>query len=141
LIAQYPNGNEKNTLKPPYTEITLVPGKGYEGVGAEQYQAKFDDVTKTSSGVVEDLVCGDYWANSGPNGTLDNFFEITITQNNSFRLGIINDNTPDGPPGLLWESSRSVKSLVLMVLNLILLMRWGLTRNAETLTSITFFLR
>ena len=109
LIAQYPNGNEKNTLQPPYAEITLVPGKGYEGVGAEQYQAKFDDVTKTGSGDVEDLVCGDYWANSGPTGTLDDFFEITLTQDTSFRLGIITDNTPDGPPGLLWESSRSVK--------------------------------
>ena len=109
FIAQYPNGNEKNTLQPPYAEITLVPGKGYEGVGAEQYQAKFDDVTKTGSGDVEDLVCGDYWANSGPTGTLDDFFEITLTQDTSFRLGIITDNTPDGPPGLLWESSRSVK--------------------------------
>ena len=109
LIAQFPNGNEKNTLQPPYAEINLVPGKGYEGVGAEQYQAKFDDVTKTGSGDVEDLVCGDYWANSGPTGTLDDFFEITLTQDTSFRLGIITDNTPDGPPGLLWESSRSVK--------------------------------
>ena len=109
FIAQYPNGNEKNTLQPPYAEITLVPGKGYEGVGAEQYQAKFDDVTKTGSGDVEDLVCGDYWANSGPTGTIDDFFEITLTQDTSFRLGIITDNTPDGPPGLLWESSRSVK--------------------------------
>ena len=109
FIAQYPNGNEKNTLQPPYAEITLVPGKGYEGVGAEQYQAKFDDVTKTGSGDVEDLVCGDYWANSGPTGTFDDFFEITLTQDTSFRLGIITDNTPDGPPGLLWESSRSVK--------------------------------
>ena len=109
FIAQYPNGNEKNTLQPPYAEITLVPGKGYEGVGAEQYQAKFDDVTKTGSGDVEDLVCGDYWANSGPTGTLDDFFEITLTQDTSFRVGIITDNTPDGPPGLLWESSRSVK--------------------------------
>ena len=109
LIAQYPNGNEKNTLQPTYAEITLVPGKGYEGVGAEQYQAKFDDVTKTGSGDVDDLVCGDYWANSGPTGTLDDFFEITLTQDTSFRVGIITDNTPDGPPGLLWESSRSVK--------------------------------
>ena len=109
LIAQYPNGNENNTLQPTYAEITLVPGKGYEGVGAEQYQAKFDDVTKTGSGDVEDLVCGDYWANSGPTGTIDDFFEITLTQDTSFRLGIITDNTPDGPPGLLWESSRSVK--------------------------------
>lgn len=109
LIAQFPNGNENNTLQPTYAEITLVPGKGYEGIGAEQYQAKFDDVTKTGSGDVEDLVCGDYWANSGPTGTLDDFFEITLTQDTSFRLGIITDNTPDGPPGLLWESSRSVK--------------------------------
>ncbi|MEC9111682.1 MAG: hypothetical protein VYA85_05400, partial [Verrucomicrobiota bacterium] len=66
-------------------------------------------VTKTGSGDVDDLVCGDYWANSGPTGTLDDFFEITLTQDTSFRLGIITDNTPDGPPGLLWESSRSVK--------------------------------
>ena len=141
FIAQYPNGNEKNTLQPPYAEITLVPGKGYEGVGAEQYQAKFDDVTKTGSGDVEDLVCGDYWANSGPTGTLDDFFEITLTQDTSFRLGIITDNTPDGPPGLYGNPLDRSKSLVLMVLNLILLMRWGLTKNGETLTSIMFFLR
>ena len=109
LIAQYPNGNENNTLQPPYAEITLVPGKGYEGVGAEQYQSKFDDVSKTGTGDIEDLVCGDYWANSGPTGTLDDFFEITLMEDISFRLGVITDNTPDGPPGLLWESSRSVK--------------------------------
>ena len=70
FIAQYPNGNENNTLQPAYADIQLVPGKGYE-VGAEQYQAKFDDVTKTGNGDVADLVCGDYWANSGPTGTLD----------------------------------------------------------------------
>ena len=37
LIAQYPDGDENNTLQPPYAEITIL-GKGYEGVGAEQYK-------------------------------------------------------------------------------------------------------
>lgn len=109
FIAQYPNGNENNTLQPSYADIQLVLGKGYEGVGAEQYQAKFDDVAKTGDGDVADLVCGDYWANSGPTGTLDDFFEITLKEAITFRLGVITDTTPDGPPGLLWESSRSIK--------------------------------
>ena len=108
LIAQYPDGDENNTLQPPYAEITIL-GKGYEGVGAEQYQAKFDDVAETGPGDVPDLVCGDFWANSGPTGTIDDFFEITLTEDTSFRLGVITDTTPDGPPGLLWEASRSVK--------------------------------
>ena len=108
LIAQYPDGDENNTLQPPYAEITIL-GKGYEGVGAEQYQAKFDDVAETGSGDVPDRVCGDFWANSGPTGTIDDFFEITLTEDTSFRLGVITDTTPDGPPGLLWEASRSVK--------------------------------
>ncbi|MDP6859219.1 MAG: hypothetical protein QF426_05300 [Verrucomicrobiales bacterium] len=108
LIAQYPDGDENNTLLPPYAEITIL-GKGYEGVGAEQYQAKFDDVTQTGTGDVPDLVCGDYWANSGPTGTVDDFFEITLTEDTSFRLGVITDTTPEGPPGLIWEASRSVK--------------------------------
>jgi len=108
LIAQYPDGDENNTLQPPYAEITIL-GKGYEGVGAEQYQAKFDDVAETGPGDVPDRVCGDFWANSGPTGTIDDFFEITLTEDTSFRLGVITDTTPDGPPGLLWEASRSVK--------------------------------
>lgn len=108
LIAQYPDGDENNTLQPPYAEITIL-GKGYEGVGAEQYQAKFDDVAETGPGDVPDLVCGDFWANSGPTGTIDDFFEIALTEDASFRLGVITDTTPDGPPGLLWEASRSVK--------------------------------
>ena len=108
LIAQYPDGDENNTLQPPYAEITIL-GKGYEGVGAEQYQAKFDDVAETGPGDVPDRVCGDFWANSGPTGTIDDFFEITLTEDASFRLGVITDTTPDGPPGLLWEASRSVK--------------------------------
>jgi hypothetical protein len=108
LIAQYPNGDVNNTLQPPYAEITIL-GKGYEGVGAEIHQAKFDDVTQTGTGNVPDRVCGDYWANSGPTGTIDDFFEITLTEDTSFRLGVITDTTPDNPPGLLWEASRSVK--------------------------------
>ena len=108
LIAQYPDGDENNTLQPPYAEITIL-GKGYEGVGAEQYQAKFDDVTLTGTGDVPDLVCGDYWATSGPTGTIDDFFEITLTEDTSFRLGVITDTTPEGPPGLIWEASRSIK--------------------------------
>ena len=109
LIAQFPDGDERNTLQPDYAEISVLPGKGYEGIGAEQYQAEFDDVTKAGTGEIENLVCGDYWANPGPTGTLDDFFEITLNEDISFRLGVITDTTPDGPPGLMWESSRAVK--------------------------------
>ena len=109
LIAQFPDGDERNTLQPVYAEIIVLPGKGYEGIGAEQYQAEFDDATKSGTGEIENLVCGDYWANSGPTGTLDDFFEITLNEDISFRLGVITDTTPDGPPGLMWESSRAIK--------------------------------
>ena len=109
LIAQFPDGDERNTLQPDYAEIIVLPGKGYEGIGAEQYQAEFDDVTKAGTGEIENLVCGDYWANSGPTGTLDDFFKITLNEDISFRLGVITDTTPDSPPGLMWESSRAVK--------------------------------
>ena len=109
LIAQFPDGDERNTLQPDYAEIIVLPGKGYEGIGAEQYQAEFDDATKSGTGEIENLVCGDYWANSGPTGTLDDFFEITLNEDSSFRLGVITDMTPDGPPGLMWESSRAIK--------------------------------
>ena len=109
LIAQFPDGDERNTLQPDYAEISVLPGKGYEGIGAEQYQAEFDDVTKAGTGEIENLVCGDYWANSGPTGTLDDFFQITLNEDISFRLGVITDTTPDSPPGLMWESSRAVK--------------------------------
>jgi len=109
LIAQFPDGDERNTLQPTYAEISIVPGKSYEGIGAEQYQAEFDDVTQSGTGDIENLVCGDYWANSGPTGTLDDFFEITLNEDISFRLGVITDTTPDGPPGLMWESSRAIK--------------------------------
>ena len=109
LIAQFPDGDERNTLQPDYAEIIVLPGKGYEGIGAEQYQAEFDDATKSGTGEIENLVCGDYWANSGPTGTLDDFFEITLNEDISFRLGVITDTTPDGPPGLMWESSRAIK--------------------------------
>ena len=109
LIAQFPDGDERNTLQPDYAEIIVLPGKGYEGIGAEQYQAEFDDATKSGTGEIENLVCGDYWANSGPTGTLDDFFEITLNEDSSFRLGVITDTTQDGPPGLMWESSRAIK--------------------------------
>ena len=109
LIAQFPDGDERNTLQPNYAEIIVLPGKGYEGIGAEQYQAEFDDATQSGTGEIENLVCGDYWANSGPTGTLDDFFEITLNEDSSFRLGVITDTTPDGPPGLMWESSRAIK--------------------------------
>ena len=109
LIAQFPDGDERNTLQPDYAEIIVLPGKGYEGIGAEQYQAEFDDATQSGTGEIENLVCGDYWANSGPTGTLDDFFEITLNEDISFRLGVITDTTPDSPPGLMWESSRAVK--------------------------------
>ena len=109
LIAQFPDGDERNTLQPDYAEIIVLPGKGYEGIGAEQYQAEFDDATQSGTGEIENLVCGDYWANSGPTGTLDDFFEITLNEDISFRLGVITDTTPDGPPGLMWESSKAIK--------------------------------
>jgi len=86
-----------------------VAGMRYEGIGAEPHQAEFDDVLATGAGDIPDLVCGDYWRNSGATGDEDDFFIITLTENASFRLGIIGDATPDNPPGLFWESSRSVR--------------------------------
>ena len=109
LIAQFPNGDPRNMKLPPYAGIQVVPGRGFEGVGAEPYQARFDDVTQTGTGVIPDLVCGDYWVNSGVTGTVNDFFRITLTRDASFRLGVITDTTPEGVPGLLWEAARSVK--------------------------------
>ena len=112
FIAQGPNGDPINLSPPPYATVDLVPGKGYEGVGAEAHQSSFDDVSQAPGpGPIPDLVCGDYWANSGPTGTEDEFFTITLTQDVTFRLGVITDCTPDNPPGLLFESAVGVRVL------------------------------
>jgi hypothetical protein len=109
LIAQFSNGDPRNMQLPPYASIQLVPGRGFEGVGAEPYQARFDDVTQTGTGVIPNLICGDYWVNSGVTGTVNDFFRITLNRDTGFRLGVITDTTPEGVPGLLWEAARSVK--------------------------------
>lgn len=109
FIAQYPNGNSANVSQPSFGTIALVSGRGYEGAGAENHQSAFDDVLQTGVGPVPDLVAGDYWLNSGPDGTLDEFFTLTLTSPANFRLGVITDMTPDNPTGLLWEASRGVR--------------------------------
>ena len=109
FIAQFPDGDERNLVEPPYATIDLVGGLRYEGTGAEPHQAMFDDVLETGPGDVPDAVAGDYWLNSGATGDEDDFFTITLTENASFRLGVIADQTPDNPPGLFWESSRAVR--------------------------------
>jgi hypothetical protein len=113
FIAQFPNGDLRNRVEPSFATVQLIGGINYEGVGAELHQAAFDDVTNTGPGDVPDLVCGDYWLYSGPTGTEDDFFTITLTEDASFRLGVITDTTPDtaGHPtdNLLWEASVGVR--------------------------------
>ncbi len=109
LIAQYPNGDPLNLVQPSYATIALAPGLNYEGVGAEAHQAVFDDVAQTGPGPVPDLVAGDYWGGGGADGDEGAFFTITLNQSYSFRLTVIGDQTPDNPPGLLWEASRGVR--------------------------------
>ncbi len=112
LIAQYPDGDEANLLQPPFGTIEFSPENvlRYEGVGAEAHQAEFDDVLETGPGPVPDLVAGDYWIQGGgATGDEHEFFIITLDEPASFRLGIIVDQTPDNPPGLLWEAAREVR--------------------------------
>lgn len=109
LIASYPNGDPLNLVQPSYATIALEPGLNYEGVGAEVHQASFDDVALTGPGPVPDRVAGDYWGGGGPDGNEQAFFTITLNQSAFFRLTVIGDQTPDNPPGLLWEASRGVR--------------------------------
>lgn len=110
LIAQLPDGDLRNQVNPPYATVQLVPGIAYEGVGAEPHQGRFDDVTLGGPGDVPDSVAGDYWLDhAGPTGTEHEFFTITLTQDASFRLGVITDMTPANPPALLWEAARGVR--------------------------------
>ena len=108
FIAQYPNGDATNLSQPAYGTIALIQG-GYEGVGAEPHQSSFDDVLATGPDPVSDLVAGDYWVDNTVDGSEDDFFSITLTENAVFRLGVIADQTPDNPPGLLYESSSAVR--------------------------------
>ena len=112
LIAQYPDGDDANLLQPPFGTIEFSPENflRYEGVGAEAHQAVFDDVLETGPGPVPDLVAGDYWIQGGgATGDEHEFFIITLDEAASFRLGVIVDQTPDNPPGLLWEAAREVR--------------------------------
>jgi hypothetical protein len=111
-IAQYPEGNAANVSQPSYGTIAVLGGLNYEGVGAEAHQSAFDDVLQTGVGPVPDLVAGDYWivigTDPGDQGVLTDFFTFTLTQNANFRLGVITDQTPGNPPGLIWEASQGV---------------------------------
>ena len=109
FIASYPNGDPLNLVQPSYATIALAPGLNYEGVGAEAHQAVFDDVAQTGPGPVPDRVAGDYWGGGGGDGDEGVFFTITLNQSVNFRLTVIGDQTPDNPPGLLWEASRGVR--------------------------------
>lgn len=108
LIAQYPNGSPNNVSQPFFGTIEII-GGSYEAIGAEAHQAAFDDVALTGPGPVPDLVCGDYWVDNNSHLAEDAFFTITLSEDASFRLGVITDQTPDFPAGLLWEASTAVR--------------------------------
>ncbi len=109
LIAQYAEGDPKNLSQPPYASIERVPGSSYEGAGAESHQSLFDDVVEPGPGPIPDLVAGDYYVENATHLAEDEFFTITLVEDASFRLGVITDQTPDNPPGLLYESSSGVR--------------------------------
>jgi len=108
FIAQYPEGDARNLSQPSYATIGLIQG-AYEGAGAESHQSAFDDVLAAGPGPVVDLVAGDYWVDNTVAGAEDYFFSITLTEDGSFRLGVITDCTPPNPPALLYESSTGIR--------------------------------
>ncbi len=107
LIAQTQDGAD--SLNPSYASAVVVAGRDPEAVGAGPHQSSFDDVTLAPGPSLSDAVAGDYWLDSGPTGTLDEFFTITLSADAHFRLGVITDQTPPNPPGLLWEAARGVR--------------------------------
>ena len=112
LIAQQAGRDDPaDRLDPPYATVEVDPTVGgYEGANQAVHQAVFDDVTETPGpGPIPDGVCGDFWKGGGGDGNVQPFFIITLTEQATFRLGVIGDQTPDTPPGLFWEASRGVQ--------------------------------
>ena len=116
LIAQHgeggPNGDASNISQPPYATAELIPGLLYEGGASKQtHQAVFDDILEAPGpGPINNAICGDYYrSGNGTDGLVSEFFTITLTEDASFRLGVICDQTTNVPSNLFWEASRSVQ--------------------------------
>ena len=109
-IASFdPDTNPLNILLPSWATFSLAPGLSFEGPGAEEYQATFDDVTLTGVGPVADIIAGDWYRDGGGGPNVQDFFIITLTAPASFRLGVIGDQTTNAVTGLINESSDAVQ--------------------------------
>lgn len=104
-----PDTNPLNILQPSWATFSLALGLSFEGPGAEDYQATFDNVTLTGAGPVPDIIAGDWYQNGGGVPNVQDFFFITLTAPASFRLGVIGDQTKNDPVGLINESSDAVQ--------------------------------
>ena len=108
-IASFGPEDTLNILQPSWATFSLAPGLKFEGPGAEEYQATFDDVTLTGVGPVADIIAGDWYQNGGGVPNVQDFFIITLTAPASFRLGVIGDQTTNAVTGLINESSDAVQ--------------------------------
>ena len=104
-----PDTNPLNILQPSWATFSLAAGLRFEGPGAEDYQATFDNVTLTGVGPVPDIIAGDWYQNGGDAPNVQDFFIITLTAPASFRLGVIGDQTTNEQAGLINESSDAVQ--------------------------------
>ena len=104
-----PDTNPLNILQPSWATFSLAPGLKFEGPGAEDFQATFDNVTLTGVGPVADIIAGDWYRNGGGGPNVQDFFIITLTAPASFRLGVIGDQTTNAMDGLINESSDAVQ--------------------------------
>ena len=108
-IASFADTNPLNILQPSWATFTLASELGFEGPGAEDFQATFDNVTLTGVGPVPDIIAGDWYQNGGGVPNVQDFFIITLTAPASFRLGVIGDQTTNEQAGLINESSDAVQ--------------------------------
>jgi hypothetical protein len=100
----------RNTLVVPYATYGVDGGVvGQEGPDQVAHQSMFDDVTQTGVGPVPDVSAGDWYVRGGGVADYQPFFTITLSEAASFRLGVITDQTPDNPTGLIGESSDAVR--------------------------------
>ena len=104
-----PDTNPLNILQPSWATFSLAAGLRFEGPGAEDYQATFDNVTLTGVGPVPDIIAGDWYQSGGDVPNVQDFFIITLTAPASFRLGVIGDQTTNEEAGLINESSDAVQ--------------------------------
>lgn len=109
MIASFPDTDPLNILQPGWATFSLAGGLGFEGPGAEEYQATFDNVTLTGVGPVADIIAGDWYRNGGVGPNVQDFFIITLTAPASFRLGVIGDQTTNAVDNLIHESSDAVQ--------------------------------